>query len=79
MAIQVNLDRLLEKRGVTIRELSEAIGITPANLSVLKNNHARAIRFSTLDAICRYLDCQPGELLSMVEDEGAGAPSPDEQ
>lgn len=79
MAIQVNLDRLLEKRGVTIRELSEAIGITPANLSVLKNNHARAIRFSTLDAICRYLDCQPGELLSMVEDEGAMAPSPDEK
>lgn len=79
MAIQVNLDSLLEKRGVTIRELSEAIGITPANLSVLKNNHARAIRFSTLDAICRYLDCQPGELLSMVEDEGAATPSPDEQ
>lgn len=69
MAIKVNLDRLLEKRGVTIRELSEAIGITPANLSVLKNNHARAIRFSTLEGICRYLDCQPGELLSMEDDE----------
>lgn len=71
MAIKVNLDRLLDERNITIRELSEAIGITPANLSVLKNNHARAIRFSTLDAICRYLDCQPGELLNMVEDEEA--------
>lgn len=78
MAIKVNLDRLLDERNITIRELSEAIGITPANLSVLKNNHARAIRFSTLDAICRYLDCQPGELLSMVEDEGTAASSPDE-
>ncbi len=78
MAIKVNLDRLLDERNITIRELSEAIGITPANLSVLKNNHARAIRFSTLDAICRYLDCQPGELLSMVENEGTAASSPDE-
>ena len=71
MAIKVNLDRLLQDRGVTIRELSDAIGITPANLSVLKNNHARAIRFSTLESICRYLGCQPGELLNMVEDEEA--------
>lgn len=69
MAIKVNLDRLLDERNITIRELSEAIGITPANLSVLKNNHARAIRFSTLESICRYLGCQPGELLSMEEEE----------
>lgn len=69
MAIQVNLDKLLEKNGVTIRELSDAIGITPANLSVLKNNHARAIRFSTLESICRCLNCQPGELLSMADDQ----------
>lgn len=71
MAIKVNLDRLLDERNITIRELSEAIGITPANLSVLKNNHARAIRFSTLESICRYLGCQPGELLSMEEEEEA--------
>ena len=71
MAINVNLDRLLDERNITIRELSEAIGITPANLSVLKNNHARAIRFSTLESICRYLGCQPGELLSMEEEEEA--------
>ena len=69
MAIKVNLDRLLDERNITIRELSEAIGITPANLSVLKNNHARAIRFSTLESICRYLGCRPGELLSMEEEE----------
>lgn len=71
MAIKVNLDRLLDERNITIRELSEAIGITPANLSVLKNNHARAIRFSTLESICRFLGCQPGELLSMEEEEEA--------
>lgn len=70
----MNLDRLLKKSGITIRELSDAIGITPANLSVLKNNHARAIRFSTLERICRYLGCQPGELLSLVDDEGAPEP-----
>ncbi|MCI5746287.1 helix-turn-helix domain-containing protein [Eubacterium pyruvativorans] len=78
MAIQVNLDKLLEKNGVTIRELSDAIGITPANLSVLKNNHARAIRFSTLESICRYLRCQPGELLSMTEERNGPGPSENE-
>ena len=78
MAIQVNLDKLLEKNGVTLRELSDAIGITPANLSVLKNNHARAIRFSTLESICRYLRCQPGELLSMAEERNGPGPSENE-
>jgi putative transcriptional regulator len=63
MPIQVALDRLLERRGLTRTELSERMGITLANLSILKTNKARAIRFSTLEALCRELDCQPGELL----------------
>jgi putative transcriptional regulator len=64
MTIQVTLDRVLEKRGMTLTELSERIGITLANLSILKTNKARAIRFSTLEALCRELDCRPGDLLS---------------
>lgn len=72
MAIQVMLDRLLEQRGMTLTELSERIGITLANLSILKTNKARAIRFSTLEALCRELGCQPGELLGYSEDD----PSP---
>jgi putative transcriptional regulator len=63
MEIQVTLDRLLERRGLTLTEVSERIGITLANLSILKTNKARAIRFSTLEALCRELDCQPGDLL----------------
>jgi putative transcriptional regulator len=63
MPIQVALDRLLERRGLTRTELSERMGITLANLSILKTNKARAIRFSTLEALCRELDCQPGDLL----------------
>ena len=66
MPIQVNLDLMLVKRGVKLYELSRAIDITPANLSILKTNKARAIRFSTLEAICRELDCQPGDLLEYV-------------
>jgi putative transcriptional regulator len=62
--IQVTLDRLLEERGMTLTELSERMGITLANLSILKTNKARAIRFSTLEALCVELDCQPGDLLS---------------
>ena len=69
MPIQVNLDRLLEQRGMTLTELSERVGITLANLSILKTNKAKAIRFSTLDALCRELRCQPGELLG-YEEEG---------
>lgn len=64
MAIHVTLDRLLEQRGMTLTELSERIGITLANLSILKTNKARAIRFSTLEALCRELQCQPGDLLA---------------
>jgi putative transcriptional regulator len=63
MAIQVRLDRLLERRRLTLTELSDRVGMTLANLSILKTNKARAIRFSTLEALCRELDCQPGDLL----------------
>lgn len=63
MPITVNLDVMMAKRKVSLGELSERIGITPANLSILKTGKARAIRFSTLDAICRELDCQPQDIL----------------
>ncbi|WP_031495589.1 helix-turn-helix domain-containing protein [Bryobacter aggregatus] len=66
MAIRISLDRLLLQRGMTLTDLAERVGITLANLSVLKTNKARAIRFSTLDALCRELDCQPGDLLEWV-------------
>lgn len=69
MSIRVNLDLLLVKRGVKLTELSEAIGITLPNLSILKTNKARAIRFSTLSEICKELDCQPGDLLEYVPEE----------
>jgi putative transcriptional regulator len=64
MGIQVNLDVMMARRKVQAGELAERVGITPANLSILKNNKARAIRFSTLEAICRELDCQPGDILA---------------
>lgn len=63
MGIIVNLDVMLARRKMGLTELSEKVGITLANLSILKNGKARAIRFSTLDAICRELDCQPGDIL----------------
>ena len=66
MAIRVNLDRVLLDRRLSLTELAEHIGITLANLSVLKTNKARAIRFSTLDAVCRELGCQPGDLIEYV-------------
>jgi len=73
MAIRVRLDRLLVERGMSLTELAQRIGITLANASILKTNKARAIRFSTLDAICRELECQPGDLLEREEDAtGAG-------
>ena len=68
MAIRVNLDLILVKRGMKLSALSEAIDITLPNLSILKTNKSKAIRFSTLDAICRELDCQPGDLLEYVPD-----------
>jgi putative transcriptional regulator len=64
MPIRVTLDRLLEKRGVTLTELADRTGMTLANLSILKTNKARAIRFTTLDVLCRELDCQPRDLLT---------------
>lgn len=63
MPIIINLDVMMAKRKVSAGDLAERIGITPANLSILKNNKAKAIRFSTLEAICRELDCQPADIL----------------
>lgn len=68
MAIIVNLDVMLAKRKMSSLELAEKIGITPANLSILKTGKAKAVRFSTLDAICKALDCQPGDLLEYRPD-----------
>ena len=67
--ITVNLDLMLVKRKISLTELSEKVGVTIANLSVLKKNHARAIRFSTLNAICKVLNCQPGEIIEYIQDE----------
>ena len=67
--IIINLDVMMAKRKMSLGELSEAVGITLANLSILKNNKAKAIRFSTLDAICRALDCQPSDILEYVVGE----------
>ena len=69
MAIRINLDHVLLDRRLTLTELADRIGITIANLSVLKTNKARAIRFSTLDALCRELQCQPSDLLEWVPGE----------
>lgn len=69
MAIKVNLDVMMAKRKIGLMELSEKIGITPANLSVLKNNKAKAVRFSTLEDICRVLECQPGDILEYEEEQ----------
>ncbi len=67
--IKVKLDVMLAKRGVSSGELADAIGITQANLSILKNNKGKAVRFSTLDAICKKLDCTVGDILEYVEDK----------
>jgi putative transcriptional regulator len=69
MPIMINLDMMLVKRQMSLTELSERVGITLANLSILKKNHARAIRFSTLESICRELACQPGEILEYIPNE----------
>lgn len=74
MAIVVNLDVMMAKRKMSLNQLSEKVNVTLANLSILKNNKVKAIRFSTLEAICAALDCQPGDLLEFVpEEEGADA------
>lgn len=68
MEILINLDVMMAKRKISAGELAEQVGITPANLSILKNNKAKAIRFSTLMALCHALRCQPGDLLKFVDD-----------
>jgi putative transcriptional regulator len=69
VAIIINLDVMLAKRKMSVTELSEKVGITMANISILKNGKAKAIRLSTLDRICRVLDCQPGDILEYRPDE----------
>lgn len=68
MAIVIQLDVMMAKRKIGLMELAEKVSITPANLSILKNNKAKAIRFSTLEEICKALDCQPGDIIEYVED-----------
>ena len=67
--ILVNLDIMMARRRISLGELAERVGITQANLSILKNNKAKAIRFSTLEALCKELQCQPGDLLSYEEED----------
>lgn len=67
--IRINLDVMLAKRKMCLTELSERVGVTMANLSVLKTGKAKAVRFTTLDALCRALDCQPGDILEYVAEE----------
>ncbi len=69
MAIMVNLDVMMAKRKMSLGELSQRVDVTMANLSILKNNKAKAVRFSTLEAICKALDCQPGDILEYLPDE----------
>ena len=69
MSIIVNLDVMMAKRKMSLNELSQKVDITLANLSILKNNKAKAVRFSTLEAICKALDCQPGDILEFVDDK----------
>ncbi len=72
MAIRINLDVMMARRKIGLTELSREVDVTMANLSILKNNRAKAVRFSTLNAICKVLDCQPGDILEYVPD-GDGA------
>lgn len=72
MAIRINLDVIMARRKIGLTELSQEVDVTMANLSILKNNKAKAVRFSTLDAICKALNCQPGDILEYVPD-GDGA------
>jgi putative transcriptional regulator len=73
VAIIVDLDVMLARRKMSVAEFADAVGITPANVAVLKNGRAKAVRFSTLDAVCRVLDCQPGDILRWDPDEAPGA------
>ena len=69
MAIVINIDVMLAKRKMSVTELSERVGITMANISILQNGKARAVKLSTLDGICRALDCQPGDILEYVKED----------
>ena len=69
MAIKINIDVMLAKRKMSVTELTEKVGITMANLSILKNGKAKAVRFSTLEAICKALDCQPGDILEYKSEQ----------
>ena len=69
MAIVVNINVMMAKRKMSLNELAEQVDITPANLSILKTGKAKAVRFSTLEAVCRVLDCQPGDILEYVPEE----------
>ena len=69
MAIMFNLDVMMAKRKMSLNELAQRVDLTLANLSILKNNHAKAVRFTTLEAICKALDCQPGDILEYVPDD----------
>ena len=69
MPIVVNLDVMMAKRKMSLNELSAKVGVTLANLSILKNNKAKAVRFTTLEALCRALDCQPGDILEYAPDD----------
>jgi len=69
MSIVVDIDVMLARRRMSVADFAEAIGITPANVAVLKNGRAKAVRFTTLDAICRVLECQPGDVLRWVPDD----------
>lgn len=73
MAIIVELDLQLAKQGLSVGQFADAVGITPANIAVLKNGRAKAVRFTTLEAICRTLDCQPGDVLRWIPDETGNA------
>lgn len=73
MAIVIEIDVMLARRKMSVGELAERIGITPANLAVLKNGRAKAVRFTTLDALCTVLDCQPGDLIRQVPDDAIDA------
>lgn len=78
MAIRINLDVIMARRKIGLTELSQEVDVTMANLSILKNNKAKAVRFSTLNAICKALDCQPGDILEYVP-EGDGAEVSEEE
>ena len=81
MAIVVDMDEALAQRRLSVQNFAAAVGITPANIAVLKNGRAKAVRFSTLDAICRVLDCQPGDILRWEPDgpEEAAESEPSQQ